>query len=229
MITFETLAPETVDRQVAAADPHVGPRRGALSRRDRRAVPDVHDDEIHQGGDVSRTPAPGRSTSSSWPAATRHRTTCRRGSARSSIRGARRRSRCSSRSIRCWPTTPVMPPATCGCQASVRWVTKTRVGLPNSTMVDLAYRNMAAIGAPAFDDEARQFGRDDPDESGHCADGRPVHRRQSAPDAAGGVRGDRATQPAAVAVPYRCRRLRGVQLACAGGARVHHAAGPARP
>ena len=49
--------------------------------------------------------------------------------------------------------------ASCGCQASVRWVTKTRVGLPNSTMVDLVYRNMEAIGAPAFDDEARAFGR----------------------------------------------------------------------
>ena len=42
-----------VDRQVAAADPHIGARRGAVPRRDRRALPDVHDHEIHQGGDVS--------------------------------------------------------------------------------------------------------------------------------------------------------------------------------
>ncbi len=49
--------------------------------------------------------------------------------------------------------------ASCGCQASVRWVTKTRVGLANSTLIDLAYRNMEAIGAPAFDDEARKFGK----------------------------------------------------------------------
>lgn len=41
----------------------------------------------------------------------------------------------------------------------MRWVTKTRVGLPNSTMIDLVYRNMAAIGAPAFDEEARELGR----------------------------------------------------------------------
>ena len=31
------------------------------------------------------------------------------------------------------------------------------------------------------------------------------------------------------AVPYRCRRLRRLQLACADGAAVHHAAGAARP
>lgn len=49
--------------------------------------------------------------------------------------------------------------ASCGCQASLRWVTKTRVGLPNSTLIDLVYRNMEQIGAPAFDDEAREFGR----------------------------------------------------------------------
>jgi aminobenzoyl-glutamate utilization protein B len=49
--------------------------------------------------------------------------------------------------------------ASCGCQASLRWVTKTRVGLPNSTMIDLVYRNMEAIGAPSFDDEAREFAR----------------------------------------------------------------------
>ncbi len=95
--------------------------------------------------------------------------------------------------------------ASCGCQASVRWVTKTRVGLANSTLIDLAYRNMAAIGAPAFDDEALEIRQGDPGESGDHADGRSVHRRQPAPDAAGGVRGNRAAQPVARAVPYRRR------------------------
>jgi aminobenzoyl-glutamate utilization protein B len=37
--------------------------------------------------------------------------------------------------------------ATCGCQASVRWVQRPASELPNSTMVDLVYRNMAAISA----------------------------------------------------------------------------------
>jgi len=41
--------------------------------------------------------------------------------------------------------------------ASVRWVTKTRVGLPNRTMINLAYRNMVAIGAPSFSSEAKDF------------------------------------------------------------------------
>ena len=49
--------------------------------------------------------------------------------------------------------------ASCGCQASLRCVTKTRVGLPNRTMIDLVWRNLERIGAPAFDDEARAFGR----------------------------------------------------------------------
>ena len=44
---------QTVDRQVAAADPHIGPCCGALPRRDRRAVPDVYDHQVHQRGDVS--------------------------------------------------------------------------------------------------------------------------------------------------------------------------------
>src|SRR5262249_42023565 len=50
--------------------------------------------------------------------------------------------------------------AACGCQASLRWVPKTRVGLPNTTMIDLVYRNMEQVGAPAFSDEARAFGRE---------------------------------------------------------------------
>ncbi len=53
VVTFETLAPEQLDRQVAAADPHVGARSGALPGGNRRALPDVHHDQIHQGGDVS--------------------------------------------------------------------------------------------------------------------------------------------------------------------------------
>ena len=49
--------------------------------------------------------------------------------------------------------------ASCGCRASLRWVTRTRVGLPNRTMIDLVWRNLERIGAPVFDDEARAFGR----------------------------------------------------------------------
>ncbi len=46
-----------------------------------------------------------------------------------------------------------------GCEVSVRWVTKTRVGLANHTMAELTYGNLAMVGAPGFDEEAREFGR----------------------------------------------------------------------
>jgi aminobenzoyl-glutamate utilization protein B len=49
--------------------------------------------------------------------------------------------------------------ATAGCQASVRWVTKTRVGLTNHVMADLAYQNLELVGPPQLGEEARAFGR----------------------------------------------------------------------
>ncbi len=49
--------------------------------------------------------------------------------------------------------------AVTGCRAFVRWVTKTRVGLPNQALTDLTWRNLQAVGAPQFTEEARAFGR----------------------------------------------------------------------
>jgi aminobenzoyl-glutamate utilization protein B len=46
-----------------------------------------------------------------------------------------------------------------GCSTSVRWVTKTRVGLTNHAMTDLTFANMELVGAPRFPDEARDFAR----------------------------------------------------------------------
>jgi aminobenzoyl-glutamate utilization protein B len=46
-----------------------------------------------------------------------------------------------------------------GCRAFVRWVTKTRVGLPNTVMTDLAWKNMQAAGAPAYGEAALEFAR----------------------------------------------------------------------
>ncbi len=46
-----------------------------------------------------------------------------------------------------------------GCRAFVRWVTKTRVGLPNTVMTDLTWKNLQAVGAPRFDEAAHEFGR----------------------------------------------------------------------
>ncbi|MCZ7658157.1 MAG: amidohydrolase [Xanthobacteraceae bacterium] len=47
-----------------------------------------------------------------------------------------------------------------GCTVSVRWVTKTRTGIPNHTLTHLAYSNMKALGPPAFGEIARRFGND---------------------------------------------------------------------
>lgn len=45
------------------------------------------------------------------------------------------------------------------CVASVRWVTKTRVGLTNHALADLTYRNLELAGPPVFNEEAKEFGR----------------------------------------------------------------------
>jgi len=50
--------------------------------------------------------------------------------------------------------------AVTNCEVRVRWVTKTRVGLTNHVMAQLAYRNLELVGPPAFGDEAREFARE---------------------------------------------------------------------
>jgi aminobenzoyl-glutamate utilization protein B len=46
-----------------------------------------------------------------------------------------------------------------GCRAHVRWVTRTRVGLPNAVLTDLAWRNLQQVGAPVYPEAALEFGR----------------------------------------------------------------------
>lgn len=48
----------------------------------------------------------------------------------------------------------------CGCKVEERIVTKTRVGLFNRTMAELAWRNMQLVGPPVYGEEAKRFGRD---------------------------------------------------------------------
>jgi aminobenzoyl-glutamate utilization protein B len=50
--------------------------------------------------------------------------------------------------------------ASTGCKAFVRWVTKTRVGLPNTVMTDLTWKNLQAVGAPKYSEAALAFGRE---------------------------------------------------------------------
>src|SRR5260370_39908738 len=45
-----------------------------------------------------------------------------------------------------------------GCQVSVRWITKTRVGLTNHAMADLPFRNMELVCPPKLNQEAREVG-----------------------------------------------------------------------
>ena len=50
--------------------------------------------------------------------------------------------------------------ATTGCKAFVRWVTKTRVGLPNTAMTQLTWENLQEVGAPVYGEAAKAFGRE---------------------------------------------------------------------
>lgn len=49
--------------------------------------------------------------------------------------------------------------AATGCRAFVRWVTKTRVGLANTVMTDLTWKNLQEVGAPVYPEAALEFGR----------------------------------------------------------------------
>ena len=53
-----------------------------------------------------------------------------------------------------------------GCEVSIRWVTKTRVGLPNHAMAQLTYDNLALVGPPVLDEEARNLRTRRPKKSG---------------------------------------------------------------
>jgi aminobenzoyl-glutamate utilization protein B len=45
------------------------------------------------------------------------------------------------------------------CRVTGRWVTKTRVGLANTALADLGYRNFEEIGPPTYGEAAKAFGR----------------------------------------------------------------------
>jgi aminobenzoyl-glutamate utilization protein B len=46
------------------------------------------------------------------------------------------------------------------CVPAIRWITKTRVGLPNVALADLVYRNLERVGPPVLGEEARRFARE---------------------------------------------------------------------
>jgi len=47
----------------------------------------------------------------------------------------------------------------CGCTVTERIVTKTRVGLHNTTLAEMAYANFKLIGPPKYGADAKNFGR----------------------------------------------------------------------
>ncbi len=47
-----------------------------------------------------------------------------------------------------------------GCRSTMRWITKTRVGLANLALAELTYRNLVLVGPPVPGQEARRFGRE---------------------------------------------------------------------
>ena len=105
--------------------------------------------------------------------------------------------------------------ATTGCRALVRWVTKTRVGLPNQTLTDLAWKNMQASGAPAYDEVALGFARDIQQTLGLEPMLDPFVAnvtRLTPPDE---VRGTAARRAALLAEASERGRLRRILLACA--------------
>ena len=56
---------------------------------------------------------------------------------------------------------------TCGCRVTERVITKTRVGLHNSAMAEMAYENFRRVGPTVYEEEAKEFGREIQRNLGH--------------------------------------------------------------
>jgi len=46
------------------------------------------------------------------------------------------------------------------CKLSIRWVTKTRLGLPNNALTNITYSNFEIVGPPKYDEKSRKIGRE---------------------------------------------------------------------
>jgi len=46
------------------------------------------------------------------------------------------------------------------CQLQTRWITKTRIGLTNTALAELVFRNLELVGPPRYGEEARKSGRE---------------------------------------------------------------------
>jgi aminobenzoyl-glutamate utilization protein B len=168
---------EEVDRQEPHSDdPHLA-CGGPLPGCDRRALPDVYDDEIYQGGDVPahRHLDPervrlvgGEATSDNLPPRF------------SQIQFAWRAPSLGTQQqiYTVLEQNARHVAAMTGCRASVRWVTKTRVGLTNRAMTN-DRSNLRQYGVGRRAAPCRRGARlspADPVQSRPNANGKPVHR-----------------------------------------------------
>jgi metal-dependent amidase/aminoacylase/carboxypeptidase family protein len=130
-------------------DAHLA-RGGALPWGYRRALPDVHDNQIHQRGDVPHT---GTWTLNEFVLAGGDATSDNLPPRLSQIQYAWRS---PALGIQQQIYTVLEKNAR---HVALRWVTKTRVGLTNHAMTDLTFGTLELVGPPRFSEEAYDFAR----------------------------------------------------------------------
>jgi aminobenzoyl-glutamate utilization protein B len=69
-----------------------------------------------------------------------------------------------------------------GCKLGIRWVAKTRTGLFNKTLADLAYKNLELVGAPRFTEADKEKAREIVRNLGYTPPKEPFNEALTPPD-----------------------------------------------
>lgn len=69
-----------------------------------------------------------------------------------------------------------------GCTLTTRWVTKTRIGLPNIALADLAYENLVLVGPPDWTDGDKEKAREIIRNLGYEAPDEPYNNKLTSPE-----------------------------------------------
>jgi aminobenzoyl-glutamate utilization protein B len=69
-----------------------------------------------------------------------------------------------------------------GCNVTPRWVTKTRTGLFNKALADIAYENLELIGAPQFTEDDKEKAREIVHNLGYVPPQEPYNEKLTTPD-----------------------------------------------
>ncbi len=69
-----------------------------------------------------------------------------------------------------------------GCTVETRWVTKTRIGLPNIALADIAYENLELVGPPRWSEEEKEKAREIARNLGHEPPEEPYNETLTPPD-----------------------------------------------